>query len=365
MKFDAAPVGITAVIEGLDEAFVRFVEFDVFSDEGDVHLAGGIPDDVDDVLPGLHVGLARPDVEELADFAIDVLPVEITRHHVDAFDIAGAEDAVLADVAEKGEFPADVTGEIELAAADEDVGLDANFAEGGDAVLGWLGLEFVGGADVGHKRDVDVDDVAAILFSSELSDSLEERQRFDVADGAADLDDGDVTILRRLKERQLNFVGDMRNDLDGRAQIIAATFLGDDAVIDAPGRAVVGLARVGMGEPFIMPQIHVRLRPVFGHVDLAVLKGIHRPRIDVDIGIEFEKIDAQTARLQQRTDGGRADALAKRTDDAASDEDVFCRTSHDYPYCDMTRPYGAKSSRLLARKSRFFDNNDIFHISLW
>ena len=82
-----------------------------------------------------------------------------------------------------------------IGAADQDVGLDSDRQQLLDRVLGRLGLELVGGGDVGHERDVDVDRVAAADVQAELADRLEKRERLDVADGAADLDDHDVDVL--------------------------------------------------------------------------------------------------------------------------------------------------------------------------
>ena len=39
----------------------------------------------------------------------------------------------------------------------------------------------------GHERDVEVEDVLGADLAPELADRLEERERLDVADGAADL----------------------------------------------------------------------------------------------------------------------------------------------------------------------------------
>ena len=62
---------------------------------------------------------------------------------------------------------------------------------------------------------------------------------------------------------------------------------GDDIGIDAARRDVVGLAGGDAGEAFVMPQVEVGLGAVVGDVDLAMLIGRHRPRIDVEIGIEL------------------------------------------------------------------------------
>ena len=82
-------------------------------------------------------------------------------------------------------------------AAEEDVGLDADLAQLLDGVLRRLGLQLVGGGDVGDEREVDEEGVAAADVLAELADRLEEGQRLDVADRAADLDDDDVVVGRR------------------------------------------------------------------------------------------------------------------------------------------------------------------------
>ena len=61
-------------------------------------------------------------------------------------------------------------------------------------MLRGLGLHFAGGGDVRNEREVDVADVLAAERDAHLPDRFEERQRLDVADGAADLDHGDVGI---------------------------------------------------------------------------------------------------------------------------------------------------------------------------
>ena len=76
---------------------------------------------------------------------------------------------------------------------------------------------------------------------AELADRLEERQAFDVADRAADLAQHEVDVLVVGGDEVLDRVGDVRNHLDGRAEIVAAALLGDDLLIDAAGGDVVGL----------------------------------------------------------------------------------------------------------------------------
>ena len=63
-----------------------------------------------------------------------------------------------------------------------------------------------------------------------LAGGLEEGQRLDVADGAADLGDDDVDPARALAaghDPRLDLVGDVRDDLHRVAQVLAAPLLGD------------------------------------------------------------------------------------------------------------------------------------------
>ena len=63
----------------------------------------------------------------------------------------------------------------------------------------WVGLVFSSpdGPMYGHQRDVQEEAVVAADVVAHLAGGLEERQRLDVADGAADLGDDDVDVRGR------------------------------------------------------------------------------------------------------------------------------------------------------------------------
>src|SRR6185369_14838508 len=100
-----------------------------------------------------------------------------------------------------------------------------------------------------------------------------------------------------------------------------------DAQVDLAGRPVRVLGGERAGEPIVVSQIEVRLRAVVGDVDLAVLVGAHRARIDVDVRIELLKRDAVPVPLEQAPDRRGGQALAERRDDATSDKYVLSRPS--------------------------------------
>ena len=73
-----------------------------------------------------------------------------------------------------------------------DVRLDADLAQLLHRVLGRLGLELAGGRDDGTSVRCTKQALLRPMLEAHLADGLEERQRLDVADRAADLDDRDV-----------------------------------------------------------------------------------------------------------------------------------------------------------------------------
>ena len=119
----------------------------------------------------------------------------------------------------------------------------------------------------------------------------------------------------------LDLVGDVRDHLDGAAEVVAAALAADDRVVDAAGGDVGGAAGVGVGEALVVAEVEVGLGAVLGDEHLAVLVGRHRARVDVDVGVELLQPDGQAARDEQAPDRGGGDALAERGHDAAGHED--------------------------------------------
>ena len=158
-----------------------------------------------------------------------------------------------------------------------------------------------------------------------LADGLEEREALDVADGPADLDDHDVgiAVASDPSDPFLDLVGDVRDDLDRSPEVIAATFLRDDGLVDAPGRDVADLRQILVDEAFVVTQVKVRLGAVVGDEDLAVLVRRHGPRVHVDVRIQLEHGDPQAPCLEQPTDAGGGDAFAEGGGHASGHKDIL------------------------------------------
>ena len=102
----------------------------------------------------------------------------------------------------------------------------------------------------------------------------------------------------------------MWHHLDGLAQVVAMTLTIDHGLIDATCCYRVVSCCVYACKPFIMTQIEVCLHTIDGHIALAMLVGIQRPRVDVDIGVKLLDGDFIAACLQQLTDAGGDNSLA-------------------------------------------------------
>ena len=108
-----------------------------------------------------------------------------------------------------------------------------------------------------------------------------------------------------------DLVGDMRHDLDGSAKIISTAFLRNDGVINSARRIVVFLGQRQRRVAFIVTEIQIRLGAVIRHIDFAMLIGIHRPGVDINIRIQLEEGDLQPATFHQVADRGRGQALSQ------------------------------------------------------
>jgi hypothetical protein len=210
-----------------------------------------------------------------------------------------------------------------VGAADQQVGLDPDLAELRDGLLRGLRLELAGGLDEGDQRAMQEGHVLAARVVLELAQRLEERQALDVAGGAADLGDEDVDALAPLEDAVLDLVGDVGDHLDGLAEVVAAAFLLDHRLVDLAGAQAVEAREDAGGETLVVPEVEVGLRAVVEDVDLAVLVGAHRARVDVQVGVELLDAHLEAAAFEQRAEGRGGEAFAERGDDSSGDENIF------------------------------------------
>ena len=130
----------------------------------------------------------------------------------------------------------------------------------------WVGLVLISPAAVIYGTRVRCMNTtfSGPCFDAHLADGFQKRQRFDVADRAADLDHGNIVPLRRLVDAVLDLVGDVRNHLHRGAEIVAAALLADHALVDPPGGEVVLAGQARADVALVMAEIEIGLGPVIG-----------------------------------------------------------------------------------------------------
>ena len=307
--------------QGLAQAFVGVQQAGILADHGDGDLAFRVVDGLHHPFPAAHVRLAvEGQVEVPQHFAVQPLGVVVQGHFVDRAAVQRRNYAFRPHVAEQRDLLALILGYRPVAAAQQNLRLDADTQQFLDRMLRGLGLQLPGGGDVGHQGQVHEQAAGRAELVRQLADGFEEGQRFDVADGAADLHQDEVQVVGIGLDAFLDLVGDVRNHLDRPAQVVAAAFRVDDLAVDPPGGPVVRLGGVDAGEAFVVAEVEVGFRPVIGHEDLAVLERGHRPRVHVEVGVELAEPHLVATGLQRRGERRGCNALAEGGDHAAGDE---------------------------------------------
>ena len=138
---------------------------------------------------------------------------------------------------------------------------------------------------------MDIHYILAAHVVAYLTDSLKERGGLDIADSAADLGDNYVSSLgaavRNAVDTVLDLVGDVGNNLNGAAEIVAAALLVEDGPVDLTGCDVAVHGQILVDEALVVSEVEVGFGTVVGDEYLAVLVGAHCARVNVYIRVEL------------------------------------------------------------------------------
>ncbi len=92
-------------------------------------------------------------------------------------------------------------------------------------------------------------------FHTQLTNGFKERLRFDVAYRTADFNQSDIRIARAFDDTTLNFIRNVRNNLNRSAQIITTALFTQHVHIDAACGEVVILGHRGANESLIVTEV--------------------------------------------------------------------------------------------------------------
>src|SRR6202162_959925 len=217
-----------AVHERLIERYVGIADLYVLADHGDVDLAVRIDLGARHLAPGGQIRRWHIEPQLVDDDVIESLLMQQPRNLAGVVHIDRGDDRTLLDVGEQRDLAPLFIRQRLAAAAQQHGGVDTDRAQFLDRMLRGLGLDLARAADDWHQCQVHVERLGTSKLDAKLADRLQKRQRLDVADRAADLDHGDIGVVRTEQDAALDLIGDVRNDLHGSAQVVAAPLLGDD-----------------------------------------------------------------------------------------------------------------------------------------
>ena len=268
-------------------------QLDVLAHQSNPHRLVRLVHPAQQVVPFGPVDVTERQVEPAHHEGVEFLAVQHLGDVVDRRRVRGGDDAVDVDVTHQRDLVLQRLGDVAVAAQDQRVRGDTDAAQRGHRVLGGLGLQLAGRGEVRHQRHVQKEDVLPAEVVADLAGRLQERLRLDVAHGAADFGDDDVRAVAvgvRLGHRPdapLDLVGDVRDHLDGVAEVLAASLLGDDGRIHLPGSHIRRTGQVAIQEALVVADVEVGLGAVLGDEDLAVLERVHGARVDVEVRVEL------------------------------------------------------------------------------
>ncbi len=172
---------------------------------------------------------------------------------------------------------------------------------------------------------MDGEQVLPSLLVAHLTDRLQEGLAFDVAYGAADLDDDDIAAAGpgHVTDAVLDLAGDVGDRLDGTTQEIAPPLFLDDGLVYLTGGHGTEAGEVLIDEALVVSQVEVSLRTVAGDEYFAVLVRRHGAGVNVEVGVEFLDGDRDVAALEDAADSRRCYPFADGADYPACDEYVL------------------------------------------
>ena len=203
---------------------------------------------------------------------VQVLRVHIERYLINAPGVYALDYVSWFHIAEQRDFPADVIRERMFGAADYHVRLYASLLEHLHRVLRRLGLQLLGRIQERHQREMYAHTVLFRKFPLELAHGLYEGLGFHISHGASYFSE-DYVVLSALSQEghpPLYLVSDVRDNLDGLAEVCAFALLGYHRIVDLAGGHVVGLGCMDSQEALVVPQVQVGLGSVLGDITLTV-----------------------------------------------------------------------------------------------
>lgn len=257
------------MLERLDHREVAVLKSRVLAHERDVRFLRYVVDGASQGVPSAHFGFdARVhDGQSFGEDMIETLVMEHLWHVVDIRHVVHAKHVGLFNMTKERDFR--LCGFLQrlVAPAEDDVRRDTRAHELPHSVLCGFGFLLAHDAQHGHEGHVAEGDVGLADTVLELLQCFQEDHALDVTHRAPQFDQTHVGRaftavhgdLRHSLNPVLDGVGNVRDDLDGFAEVVASSLSVDDLLVDLARGDVVVACESDVEETLIVAQIEVCL----------------------------------------------------------------------------------------------------------
>ena len=115
----------------------------------------------------------------------------------------------------------------------------------------------------------------------------------------------------------------MGDYLHRSTEVFPVAFARKDFFVELAGGERRKAVEVGIEKTFVVAEVEVGFRAVFGNEHFAVLERAHRSRVDVEVSVELLAEHAVPHALEKGANGSRDDAFSDSGEDSARNEDDF------------------------------------------
>ncbi|CAH0302523.1 hypothetical protein SRABI106_03808 [Rahnella aquatilis] len=160
-------------------------------------------------------------------------------------------------------------------------------------------------------------------FNRHLTNRFQERQGFDITDSTANFNQHDIVAFAAFNDAFFDVVGDVRDNLDGCAEIVATALFAQHVGINTASGEVVATSHLGADEALVVTQIEIGFSAIFGNEDFAMLSWAHRTRIHVDIRVQFHDGHVEATGFENSRQRGCGNAFTQRGYDPAGHKNII------------------------------------------
>lgn len=218
------------MIERFRNGQIRVVQLYILADERNLDVFIPRFDTLEHFEPFCHIAGLVFNAKLTAHNIGKIIPFKHQRCLVEHWQRDILDNAVRLYVAEQRNLLKNALVNRLIAAQHDDIRIDAERAQLLDAVLRGLRLMLAGALDVRDKRYMHKNAVGRANLQGHLADCLQKRLAFYIADRTANLcnDDVRVRLFADAVDKVLDFVRNMRDDLDGLPKILSPSLLVKD-----------------------------------------------------------------------------------------------------------------------------------------